>query len=239
MRRTTINKWWLKANEAILGFEGEGEGAGAEGAGATGAQGSTEGAPGSGAGDPAGAEGANSQTDDAAGLKSALQKERTERRAMEKELKAFRTAQQAAEDAKKDDVQRLTDQQNRDNEKLQKLATGFKNTAIEQAVLKAAATAKFRDPSDALRAEVLSAIGVEQDTDDPTSITIDSDSVTAAIKALAKSKPHYLQGPNGTQGSGTPSGSKFGGTPPSGKEAAERAALLNKYPALRTRFANN
>ena len=41
-------------------------------------------------------------------------------------------------------------------------------TVVEyQAILKAASNAKFRDPSDALRPEVLAAISVEQDEDDP------------------------------------------------------------------------
>lgn len=234
MRRTTINKWWLSRNEAILGFEGEGAGDGGASASGDGAQGTAEGGQGSGTSSSEGAEGANSQSEDTAGLKSALQKERDSRKAMEKELAAFRKAQQAAEDAKKDDVQRLTDQQTRSTERLEKLAQGFKTSAVEQAILRAATEAKFRDPSDALRPEVLAAIGVEQDEDDPSQVTIDASTVKDAIKSLAKSKPHYLV----TAGSGAPSGSKFGGTTQQGK--TDRAAeLAAKYPALRTRMINN
>jgi hypothetical protein len=236
MRRTTINKWWLTSNKAILGFDEGSEGAGA---GAEGTQGGAEGGTGSGAEGAEGAEGANSQTDDAAGLKSALQKERTERRAMEKELKAFRAAQTAKDDAEKTEVQRLTDQQTQASQRLQKLADGYRNNAVEAAILRAATEAKFRDPSDALRAEVLSAIGVEQDQDDPTAITIDSATVKDAVKALAKSKPHYLQAPAGAQGTGAPSGSKFGGGSNSGGKPDQNAALLKAYPALRGRISSN
>lgn len=224
MRRTTINKWWLTNNAAVLGFEGEGEGA-------EGANGAAGGAAGSGAEGEGKPEGANSQPDETAGLKSALQKEREGRKQMEKELAAFRKQQQEAEDAKKDDVQRLTDQQARAAERLAKLAVGYKNSAVEQAILQAAGEAKFRDPSDALRPEILSAIGVEQDEDDPSKVTIDATTVKDAIKALAKSKPHYLVVP----GNGGPSGSKFGGNTQQGK--TDRASeLAAKYPALRTRM---
>lgn len=247
MRRVmnhTKQAWWLSLSASIIGFDeggtgGAGDGgAGDGGEGAAGAAGSTDGGSGEGAQGGEGAEGANSKDDDTAGLKSALAKERADRKKLEKDLAAFRKAEQTKADAEKSDIQRLTDENSRTTAKAQKLAEGFKNNALETAILQAAATAKFRDPSDALRPEVLSAIGVEQDEDDPTKITIDSAEVTTAIKKLAKDKPHYITvtTANNSGGSAPKSGSTFGGANNGGTIPPAQAALLTKYPALRGRI---
>lgn len=171
--------------------------------------------------------------DDIAGLKSALEKERTERKAHEKKVAAFEKAQQAKDDAEKTEVQRLTDQGSRTTDKLQKLAAGFRNNAVEAAIIKAATDAKFTDPTDALRAEVLTQIGVEQDEDDPTQVTVDAASVAKAVKDLAKSKPHYL-GQTGGQVK-PPSGAKFGGNSNPQQPLSREQELMQLYPALARR----
>ena len=167
--------------------------------------------------------------EDTSGLKSALEKERAERKNLEKELKAFRKAQEDAANAEKTEIQRLTDAHGKSTAKLDKLAAAFKSSAVEKAILAEAQKSRFTDPTDALRPEVLAAIGVEQDEDDPTQVTVDQESVKAAVKELAKNKPHYLAAPEKK----TPptSSPKFGGSgqTPSTSEEQRLAAL---YPAL-------
>lgn len=166
--------------------------------------------------------------DDTTGLKSALQKERADRKAMEKKLQAFEKAQREAEDKEKTEIQRLTDQGSASTAKLQKLADGFRKNQVESAIVKAATDAKFTDPTDALRSEVIAAIGVEQDEDDPTQVTVDEATVLAAIKKLAKDKPHYLAT---TKKVLPPSGSKFGGNQTPQQQTQEQM-LRAQYPAL-------
>jgi hypothetical protein len=232
-------KWWLN-NIQIIGFDGPGEGTGQQAPeGGTGeGQGTGEGTgEGTGQQTPEGTGEQSGKTYTEAelgGLKSALAKEREDRKALDKELATFRKAKQTAEDAEKSEVQRLTDQQQRNADKLQKLSDGYRKAAIDRAITEAAKNAKFRDPSDALRPEILSAISVEQDEDDPTQVTIDTASLNQAIKELAKNKPHYLVTgqPQGT----TRSGSTFGGSSNGGNNVdAERARLMSHYPALKGR----
>lgn len=238
--RTTINhtkqSWWLTLTGTIIGFDdpagtgapGAGEGASGEGTGEEGTEG--QGAAGTG-------ESGDGAADDTAGLKSALQKERADRKAMEKELKALRSDKQSKDDAEKSELQRAQDEAKRNSEKATKLAQGFKDSALRSAVLAAAGKAKFTDPSDALRPEILSAIGVEQDDDDPTNVTVSVDDVTAAIKKLAKDKPHYLAPAEVKQQRPPKSGSSFGGSGNSGTGDAQKDALYAKYPALRGRIS--
>lgn len=228
--RLNKNQWWKVIASPIVGFDGEGEGEG---------QGTVEGSQGEGQGSAEGAgegnsaeAGAQSQ-DDTSGLKSALQKERADRKALEKELKAFRDAQKAKEDAEKSDIDRLTDDNSGLAAKLERLTQGYRDNAIERAVLEAATKANFRDASDALRAEVLRDLPFEQDEDDPSKITVDAAEVTRRIKALAQAKPHYVQA-EAPAPRPSRTGSKFGGST-TGKQTGDdaRAALIAKYPALR------
>lgn len=233
--RVTRNKWWNHLTSPIVGFDEPGEGASGEGAG-EGAQGTQEGAgEGQGSeGNPPAGEGAS---EDVSGLKSALQKERDEKKALEKELKTFRKAKDDKDLAEKSEIEQATTKAQRAEEKATKLAAGFRNSAVRTAVLEAAGKAKFRDPSDALRPEVIDAIGVEQDEDDPTKVTIDQASVTNAIKALAAAKKHYIASPNeGVGQQRTKSGSSFGGSGKDTNRSAEQQALVNRYPALRSRI---
>lgn len=170
-------------------------------------------------------------TPDTSGLKSALQKERADRKALAKKLAAYEKSEQDRTDAEKTEIQRLIDQDQRKTAKLQQLAEGFRKSKIEAAVIKAARAEGFTDPTDAIRQEVLMAIGVEQDEDDPSQVTIDETSLKKAIQDLAKAKPHYKAA---AQQKPPPSGSKFGGssTPPAQTEQQKLAAL---YPALARR----
>ena len=232
--RITKNNWWMYLTQPVIGFEpGEGEGTGAEGAGeGEGANGAGEGA-GEGQGSASTGDEGKGASEDTSGLKSALEKERNDRKAMEKELKSLRAAEKKRADAELSEVDRLKNESEAEKAKSSKLAAGFRSNAVRTAVLEAARSAKFLDPSDALRSEVLDAIGVEQDEDDPSNVTIDKASVAKAVKALATSKKHYV-------GTGTPevkqvpkSGSQFGGGSGAGNMTADEQALAAKYPALR------
>lgn len=235
--RTTKNLWWKTLTGSIFGFEGEGDGGQGAGAGDGGAGDGSQ----DGAGEGQGTEGTGNEGDGAVlnpeGLKSALEKERAERKKLEKDLKALQKSEQARADAEKSEIQRATDSEKATAAKVEKLAAGFRSNAVESAILRAAATAKFRDPSDALRPEIIAAVGVEQDEDDPSKVEIDEATVTEAIKKLAKDRPHYV----GTTETKTPkpkSGSSFAGTG-NGRQGTqddpEKAALLTKFPALRGR----
>jgi len=236
MRVMRMN-WWSYLTEPIIGFdegEGAGTGAGGEGAG-EGASKAEEGA-----GEGQGSEGTGNEgqgvVDDTSGLKSALQKERDGRKALEKELAALKKADQKRADAELSEVERLRKENEAEKGKAIKLAQGFRQNAINQAILAAASEAKFIDPSDALRPEVLEAIVVEQDEDDPSNVTVDKATVTAAVKELAKTKKHFIRvegQQQQRQTTGPKSGSSFGGSGNQTKQTAEQQALVAKYPALR------
>lgn len=236
--RITRNTWWNYLTSPIVGFdegEGEGEGASGEGAG-EGANGA-----GGGAGESQGTQGTGNEGqgagDDTAGLKTALERERRDRKAMEKELKTLRKAEEERANANKSEVQRATDAEAKSATKVEKLAARLRTNSVNEAILKAASAAKFRDPSDALRAEVIAAVGVEQDEDDPSDITIDEKTVTEAVKALAKAKPHYIATDTGQQQRQAPkSGSQFGGSAPKNNLTADEQALAKMYPALGRRI---
>lgn len=239
--RITKHNWWTVLTEPIVGFEpGEGAGAAAgtgEGASAQGA-GEGEGANGAGegAGEGQGSQGTGTEgegaSEDVSGLKSALEKERNDKKALDKELKAFRKKEEERLAAEKTEIERATDTATKESARVAKLSAGFRRNAVNSAVLEAARAAKFLDPSDALRPEVLDAIGVEQDEDDPSNVTIDRASVVKAVKALAASKKHYV----GAEVKVTPkSGSQFGGSG-TGNMTADEKALAEKYPALRGRI---
>ena len=225
----TRSAWWLKLSNPIIGSD-EGEGDSSEGASGEGTQGDSGEGQGS-SGTDADRDGAG---DDAAGLKSALQKERNERKALEKQLRGLQKAEQDRTDAEKSEVDRLTDKDTRNTEKIQRLGEKFKKNALNSAVLNAARAAKFLDPSDALRDDVFAEVTLEQDPDDPSEITIDEATVTAAVKKLAKTKPHWVQ--NGRPEPKPKSGSGFGGSANGNQQGdPQKDALVSKFPALRGR----
>lgn len=228
MRKNTIQWWKRLGSTPIVGFDEQGGApAGAQG-GAEGAQGSGQGGVGQ-QGEATPPAPKTYTEEEVAGLRSALEKERTERKDLDKELKTFRTAKQQAEDAEKTEVQRLTDHQATLTDRYTKLVDGYRQSAVRDAVIAAATTAKFLDPSDAMRPEVLNNLPVEQDEDDPTKVTIDLTELGKRVKKLGADKPHYLaQAPKGAGKSGSTFGGNGGNTP-----GSDHAALLAKYPALR------
>lgn len=231
--RVTRNNWWFTLDQPIRGYE-EGEGGSStEGGGSSEGEGNAAEGAGDGQGSSEGGQGGNSTTEDVSGLKSALEKERADRKTAEKALKAFQKAEENRTNAEKTEIQRATDNATRESQRVQKLAKGFRDRAVNEAVMAAAGKAKFRDPSDALRPEVLAAIGVEQDEDDPTQIEIDEKTVTEAIKKLAKNKPHYLLAEE--KKTLSKSGSSFGGSSESANQTADEAAIARLYPALARR----
>lgn len=242
--RVTRYNWWNTVTSPIVGFDepGEGAGAGASGEGAgEGASGTGEGA-GEGQGAQGTGDGGQGANEDVSGLKSALEKERNDRKALDKELKALRKDKETREQAEKSELERATDAAAKEAARVQKLANGFRQNAVNSAVLKAASDLKFLDPSDALRPEVLDAIGVEQDEDDPSQVTVDTASVVKAVKALAASKKHYVApAGNGQQGGAgqqqkPKSGSQFGGNTSNSNMTADEQALAARYPALARRI---
>lgn len=168
---------------------------------------------------------------DTDGLKSALNKERRERRRLEKENKRLAKAESERADAEKDEVTRASDTAKAAEAKAQKLADKLKDRELENAIIKLAGPMNFADMDDVLLLIDRSSIDIEQDEDDPSDIDLDEKSVQAALDALKKKKPHLVKaeekGPpkSGSRGAGT-GGSKT-------KEQLDDEALRAKYPALR------
>lgn len=162
------------------------------------------------------------------GLKSALRKERQERRRLEKELKAFQKFKEEQESKDKSDTEKAKDEATKAKEKAERLAARLRVNAVDNEIIKAGTKLKFRDLDDALKLINRDDIEVEQDEDDPSDVQVDAKSVEDALKALAKAKPHLLV----AEGEGTKSGSKFGGGQKS-QEQLDEEALMARYPALR------
>ena len=173
------------------------------------------------------------------GLKSALQKERRERRKLEKENRRLAAAQKSREDSEKDETTKAKDEASAAQTKAAKLATRLRDTKLDNSIIKLANGMNFVDVDDALRLIDRDAVELDQDEDDPSDIEIDEKSVKVALEALLKAKPHLLKGEQ--QKPPPPkSGSKTGGGEKS-KEQLDEEALASKYPALRrsSRRSNN
>jgi hypothetical protein len=233
--RLSKNHWMSLITAPIIGYD-EGAGASSPDAG----QGTAEGSSGEGTGQQ-GTSGEGNSTasktyseDEISGLKSALEKERNDRKALDKELAAFRKAQKAKEDSEKSEVQRLADDNASLGDRYTKLATQFRNNEVNRVITEAAKSIGFLDPSDALRAEVLDNLEINQDEDDPTKVTVDVTEVVKRVKQLAKAKPHYVGGSQ-QQAPSTRSGSTFSGASNTGRNdsTAEQQRLAQLYPALR------
>ncbi len=236
-----IRKWWLESI-LISGAEGEGDGGGSgDGAGGDGGTGGTPGDQGqqngdgnNNAGDGDGDEGDDDKEtysrDDVAKLRKALQTERQERRALQKaardaQAKAKTDADQQAADAKDKALQES-------QARLEKLAAGFRTSRVEQAISDAARAAKAIAPEDVvaiLKANNFDGIDIEQDPDDPTRVTIDETDLKNAVKAVLKTRPHWVQG----AGDGNPSGGQF--RPGGPRQTTDDEALKAQYPFLANR----
>ena len=167
------------------------------------------------------------------GLKSALAKERKERRRLAKEVKALSEFRKEREDAEKTDVDKAKDNATQAEAKAQKLAARLKDTALDNAIIQLAGSMGFADVDDALRLIDRDAVDVDQDEDDPSDVSIDKATVKSALETLKKAKPHLIKSEEAKPGSNR-TGSRFNGV---NKEVndkdAEEAALRQKYPALR------
>lgn len=199
------------------GFEGDGD----EGEG-EGSDDGDDGDEGEEGGEEKGKE--DSNTD---GLKSALQKERRERKRLEREAKELKRFKDEAEGREKSDTDKAKEDASKAESKAQKLAAKLRDSALDNAIIKAAGGLKFRDIDDALKLIDRDAIDIDQDDDDPSEINLDEDSVKAALEKLAKAKPHLIV----ADGQGEKSGSKFNGGKKPTKQTDEEV-LKSKYPAL-------
>lgn len=213
----------------IFGAEGEGadgDGTGAEGAGSDDGEG--DGDEGDGDGDED--KGGHDDADDpnVKGLKAALAAERKRAAALDKKLKAADKAKADAELAEKTELEQEQIKAKAAADRAEKLASGFLQRSLNDSIRDAARNLNFIDVDDAINGVDRSSLTFEQDDDDPSDIDIDTDTVVAAVKALAKKKPHFLR--TGTD-DGDATGSPMGGSRK--KKTTSDDALKAKYPALR------
>lgn len=166
------------------------------------------------------------------GLKSALNKERKERRRLDKENRRLSAAAKLREDAEKDDTTKAKDAATAEKEKSGKLAIKLKDTALDNSIIKLANGMNFEDIDDALKLIDREAIEVDQDEDDPSDIDIDLKSVKEALDALAKAKPHLLKVEGTGKAPPPKSGSKTGAGTKT-KDELDEDELVSKYAALR------
>lgn len=171
------------------------------------------------------------EKEDTAGLKSALKKERDARKKLERENRKLQKTKSDADLKDKTEVEQAQAREKAATEKAAKLAKGLREKALENVVGKLAAKHKFLDVDDALTLVDRSKITIDQDDEDPSDIEIDEASVEAALKALAKKKPHLIGDEEGGSGR-TRTGSKFNGGKKTGSELEEED-LRARYPALR------
>lgn len=181
--------------------------------------------------------------EDLSNLKSALAKERQDRKRFEKELKKLQKRDADAELDKKGEVEKLAAQLQKSQDALGKFGPKFLQRAINDAIRDAATDSKllggkvFADVTDALALVDRQDLDYEQDEDDPSEVEIDVKSVQAAVKALAEKKKHLLTGDIDTEeeeerppSHQPPSGSRFNGKKK--KNEADEAALKLRYPSL-------
>lgn len=164
------------------------------------------------------------------GLKTALTQERLSNKQMKAELKELRKLKEekaARELADKSDLEQALIREEQERNKTAKLAAGLLNERISNAVRTAAQAANFIDPDDAITGVDRASLVYEQDTSDPSVITLDVKSVQKAVKDLATRKPHFVRA--GTD-DGEPTGGKFGGAKT--KRQTDTDTLKSFYPGL-------
>lgn len=224
---------WLE-NLTIVGREEDEDGEDNEGEGDDGEDNGEEG-EGEGEGDGDDDDGDADDEDDPVKLKAALaaknkalREERKLRRKAERE--ARRKSKQVATEKKTEEDQEAAEKVKTAEARAEKLAKGFRDKAIEDAVLKEARKQGFIDETDALLPAILREIDADQDDDDPTDVEVDLDSVKDAIAELATNKPHLV----GKGTPGEPSGGKFRKNRKSGdSKATDEKVLQSHYPSLR------
>jgi hypothetical protein len=165
--------------------------------------------------------------EDTTALKSALQKERADRKRLAKQVRELAKFKEDADAKDKSDTDKAKDEATKATSTNAKLAAKLKDTAVDNAIIKLATGLKFRDIDDALKLLDRSGVDVDQDDDDPSEVEVDEASVKVALTALAKAKPHLIV----AEGQETRSGSKFNGSKQTDKELDD-AKLKSMYPAL-------
>lgn len=229
---TNVIPEWLALLDAVVGAEGEVEGTSS--GTPDGSQGA-EGDDGASSGDSE-HEGDEEGPEDVAGLKSALRKERLNRKALEKAdrvkdkaLSTFQQEKDARELENKSELEKERILRTKADARNEKLSAGYLRSALDREIERAARTLKFADTDDALQLVDRSDIISEQDADDPTAITVDRKSVEKVVKALADRKKHLLGA--GTE-DGEPTGSQFGGRKTGTSKKTDAESYKVKYPGL-------
>jgi len=144
------------------------------------------------------------------GLKTALERERQDKRAMQQELKELRKLKQekdARELAEKSELERAQIEAETERKRSGLLAAGFLNERLNNEIRVIAQKHNFVDVEDAISGVDRTSIAYEQDQADPSIVTVDAKSIEKAVKDLAARKPHFIK--PGTD-DGEPSGSQFG-----------------------------
>jgi hypothetical protein len=167
--------------------------------------------------------------DPVAGLKRALNAERRQRRQLERENKSLKKVKDSVEQGEQSEKDAAIARATKAETRSEKLAANLKQTTIDNSIIKFANKLKFRDVDDALALVRRDSIEVDQDEDDPTDIEFDEDTVEAAVKKLAKDKPHLLQ----VEGEGGETGGKLGGRRDRSKDGLDEESLKATYAALR------
>lgn len=165
--------------------------------------------------------------EDTTALKSALQKERRDRKVLAKQVRELTKFKEDTDSKDKSETDKAKDEANKAVSTNSKLAAKLKQVAVDNAIIKIGGTLKFRDIDDALKLVDREGLDIDQDDDDPSEITVDEASVKTALSALAKAKPHLII----AEGQEQRSGSKFNGQKKSDKEIDEED-LRKRYPAL-------
>jgi hypothetical protein len=177
------------------------------------------------------AEGEESKGENVEGLKSALRKERIQRRNAEKELKKLHRGASQKDEQDTKDVAKANARAQSAEAKSEKLAAKLRDRAVDSEILIAATKMKFADVDDAIALLDRDDIDVEQNDDDPSDVQVDRDSIEEALKVLVKKKPHLLRVES--EGGSDRSGGKFGGRRDGSKGDPDEEALKELYPALR------
>lgn len=233
---------WLKS-VMLVGYESEGD-EGETGAGGDG-----------GAGEGEGGDEGESGEDKLANLRKALAAERLRSKNLAKENKTLKGAKGAAstegtdeetEESGEEKGKAPTDRSLKKAHleaqgKLERLAEGYRLNELKTTVRSIADGLNFVDWDDAYSALDRSLLTFEQDDDDPTIVVWDEAEIKAALKDLAKRKPHLLKQPDGSgKGGGKtpnrPTGSKFGGAGGRPSNTDSKAQLQNfqqRFPAMR------
>ena len=161
-----------------------GDGAGTGGAGSTGQNGGT-----GDDGDDDGDDGAGDSVQAAAKLRDALNKERSARKAAERELKPLKTAAQQRTDADKTDAQKAQDRAAAADARVQQLESVVRQGRVERAVrgIDRSQNLGMHDPD--FVAEMLRLDDADFDEDG----TPDQKAVEAAVKQLIKARPYLAQ----------------------------------------------